>query len=107
MPTSPIMRLHINAAKATVGSRSKRHRKKFDQEIHKDSDFGEYLKKVNDDYVVRLCHECRMGFGELLKFENELGESNTTRGKAPVRGAAQMQMDVNGQPQFVGKCNHP
>ena len=53
--------------------KNERHDQKFDPAIHKDSNFGEYLKKVNDDYVVRLCHDCRMGFGELLKFENELG----------------------------------
>ena len=87
--------------------KQKNQRQKYNPAIHKESDFGEYLKKVNDDTVAKYWHECRMGFGELLKFEKESGENNTTRGKAPVRGAAQVEMDVNGQPKFVGKRNHP
>jgi hypothetical protein len=43
-----------------------------------------------------------MGFGELLKYEIDLGENNKTRGKDPLQGAAKIEMDKNGQPRFVG-----
>jgi hypothetical protein len=45
---------------------------------------GEYLKKIDDKYVVLISYECWMGFGELPKYEIDSGENNKTRGKDPL-----------------------
>jgi hypothetical protein len=55
---------------------------KYNPDIH--IFFGEYLKKIDDKYVVMISYECRMGFGELLKYEIDSGENNKTHGKDPL-----------------------
>ena len=61
----------------------------YNPSVHKDSDFdGVNLKRVKKIVVQVTTFECRLGFEEQLKYENESGENNITRGKAPVRGEA-------------------
>ena len=80
---------------------------KYDPNVHKDSDFdGVYLTKVNDTTVQKMYYECKFGFGRQLKYETESGENNVTRGKVPLQGELQLQVDVNGQPKLDGKRNH-
>ena len=81
---------------------------KYDPNAYNDSDFdGVYLTKVNDTTVQEMYYECKFGFGWQLKYETESGENNVTRGKVPLQGEVQFEVDVNGQPKFDGKRNHP
>lgn len=58
-------------------------------------------------YVRIPSKNCRMGFGQLLEFENESGENNLTRGKPPIRDKPKIEMDKNGQPKLNPRRNHP
>jgi hypothetical protein len=87
-------------------ARMKQALQKYDPSKH--TNFGEYLRRTtNEDWVAVICYECRMGFGELLKYETESGENNKTRGKPPVREGPTIELDKNGQPKFIARRNHP
>jgi hypothetical protein len=86
-------------------AKRKVRRVKYDPAIH--TSFDKHTIKVGDNKVDVVTHDCRMGFGELLKFETVSGENNRTRGKPPIRDHAKIEPDDNGQPRFIGRRNHP
>ena len=55
--------------------------------------------------VKIVVRECRMRFGEALKYDHS-GEKNLTRGIPPQSNPA-IAFDKNGQPRFLARRNHP
>jgi hypothetical protein len=89
-------------------SRQVKKKSKYNPNHHKESDFdGVHLKRINDDTVEEMYRECKFGFGRQLLYETESGENNITRGKVPLRGEVQIELDGNGHPTLRAKRNHP
>ena len=63
------------------------------------------MSKNGKEMVKNLIRECRMRFGEELKYDPS-GEKNITRGIPPQRNPA-IAFDKNGQPRFLARRNHP
>ena len=86
--------------------KDKKFAQTFDPQLHHDVDESKrYTNSDGVEMVKIMCQECRMGFGDQLKFDPS-GENNLTRGKPPAR-TPDIEIDKNGQPRVVPRRNHP
>ena len=86
--------------------KSKTFRQKFDPNKHLDiKKEDKYTNKNGDEMVKTVIQECRMRFGQALKYDPS-GEKNITRG-IPKQMNPAIVFDNNGQPRYLAHRNHP
>ena len=78
---------------------------KYNKNKHKDVKEDDIFSKDGDMFARIKVIECRMKFGKLRIFDKS-GENNLTRGIA-IRSYGSIICDINGQPRFHARRNHP
>ena len=79
---------------------------KYNKALHANVDHQNIFEKSDGEKTVKsMTEECRLGFGEALKFDHS-GERNITHGIKPSI-QPYVQFDNNGMQKYMARRNHP